>query len=456
MEKEIDFERIKELLESKSFGEIKKILVDMNPADISQLFEEISEDECLILFRLLPKELAAESFVYFDSDIQEKLINDFSDKNLREILDELFLDDTVDIIEEMPANVATRILNNCTDPAKRREINEILRYPEDTAGSIMTVEYVRLKKTMTVKEAFDTIRSTGLDKETVYTCYVTDANRHLEGIVSVRTLLLSPYEAKIKDIMETNIIYVTTTEDKEEVAKQFNKYDLLAIPVVDKETRLVGIVTFDDAIDVMEEEVSEDFAKMAAITPPEDSYFKESVFKHAKNRILWLLILMVSSTITGIIITNYQEAFQNVPVLIAFLPMLMDTGGNCGAQSSTMIIRGMALDEIKLKDFFKALFKEMRIGLLISAALIAVNTIRVLIFNYNEFYMSLILGITLFCTVIIAKMLGCCLPMLAKLLKLDPAIMASPLITTIVDCCTVIIYFSVAVAILPIFTNLTF
>lgn len=444
------FETVKELLEKKSFGKIKNIVIEMNPADISQLFDEITEDECLLVFRLLPKELAAESFVYFDSDIQERLINDFSDKNLKEMFDELFLDDTVDIIEEMPANVATRILNNCGDPARRKMINEILKYPEDTAGSIMTVEYVRLKKSMTVKDAFDTIRKTGVDKETIYTCYVTDDNRHLEGIVSVKALLLAQYEDKIEDVMETNIKFVYTTDDKEDVGKSFNKYDFLALPVVDKEKRLLGIVTVDDAIDVIQEEASEDIAKMAAVTPSETSYFKESVFSHAKNRIFWLLVLMLSSALTGVFITQYEEAFAAFPVLISFLPMLMNTGGNCGAQSSSLIIRGLAIDEIHPKDFFKALFKEIRIGLLVSVVLVAVNTARVLIFYPDSFGIAMVLAISLTFVVVAAKILGCCLPMLAKKLKLDPAIMASPLITTIVDCCAVLVYFNVAVAILKI------
>ena len=444
------FETVKELLEKKSFGKIKNIVIEMNPADISQLFDEITEDECLLVFRLLPKELAAESFVYFDSDIQERLINDFSDKNLKEMFDELFLDDTVDIIEEMPANVATRILNNCGDPVRRKMINEILKYPEDTAGSIMTVEYVRLKKSMTVKDAFDTIRKTGVDKETIYTCYVTDDNRHLEGIVSVKALLLAQYEDKIEDVMETNIKYVYTTDDKEDVGKSFNKYDFLALPVVDKEKRLLGIVTVDDAIDVIQEEASEDIAKMAAVTPSETSYFKESVFSHAKNRIFWLLVLMLSSALTGVFITQYEEAFAAFPVLISFLPMLMNTGGNCGAQSSSLIIRGLAIDEIHPKDFFKALFKEIRIGLLVSIVLVAVNTARVLIFYPDSFGIAMVLAISLTFVVVAAKILGCCLPMLAKKLKLDPAIMASPLITTIVDCCAVLVYFNIAVAILKI------
>ncbi len=444
------FETVKELLEKKSFGKIKNIVIEMNPADISQLFDEITEDECLLVFRLLPKELAAESFVYFDSDIQERLINDFSDKNLKEMFDELFLDDTVDIIEEMPANVATRILNNCGDPVRRKMINEILKYPEDTAGSIMTVEYVRLKKSMTVKDAFDTIRKTGVDKETIYTCYVTDENRHLEGIVSVKALLLAQYEDKIEDVMETNIKYVYTTDDKEDVGKSFNKYDFLALPVVDKEKRLLGIVTVDDAIDVIQEEASEDIAKMAAVTPSETSYFKESVFSHAKNRIFWLLVLMLSSALTGVFITQYEEAFAAFPVLISFLPMLMNTGGNCGAQSSSLIIRGLAIDEIHPKDFFKALFKEIRIGLLVSVVLVAVNTARVLIFYPDSFGIAMVLAISLTFVVVAAKILGCCLPMLAKKLKLDPAIMASPLITTIVDCCAVLVYFNIAVAILKI------
>ena len=358
------------------------------------------------------------------------------------------MDDTVDLIEEMPSNVVKRILKGV--PKKERDvINELLKYPEDSAGTIMTTEFIDLKINMTVKEAFAKIKKTGINNENVYTCYVLDIRRQILGLLDVKDLLLADEDEKIKDIMETNVITVNTLDDKEEVAKKFDKYDLIALPVVDKEERLVGIVTIDDAIDVLQEENTEDFEIMAAITPIEDSYFKTSVFKHAKNRILWLLLLMISATLTGTILTHYEEAFAVLPILVSFIPMIMDTGGNCGSQSSTLIIRGMAMDEIKLKDFFKALWKELRVALLVGSALALVNGLRIFI-QYHDPKLSLVLGLTLIGTVSMAKMLGCILPMLAKKLKLDPAIMAAPLITTIVDTCSILIYFKIAVVIMNI------
>lgn len=449
---EINSTELLEMLEAKQFQALHTKFEEMYAVDIAEFLEDIPEERLLVTFRLLPKDLAAETFVELSADTQEALIRAFSDTELKTIIDELFVDDTVDIIEEMPANVVKRILKN-TDPAMRVSINEILRYPHDSAGSIMTTEFVDLKASMTVEESFRRIRETGPDKETLYTCYITDANRHLEGLVSVRTLLLSDPQVKLEDIMETNIISVTTVEDKEEVAKCFEKYGFLALPVVDAENRLVGIVTVDDAIEVMQEEVSEDFAKMAAITPTEKTYLETSVFSHAKNRILWLLILMLSATFTGILITEYEEAFSAMPLLVSFIPMLMDTGGNCGAQSSTMIIRGLAMDEIRFSDYFRVLFKEIRISLCISITLAVVNALRVLImygFTSNTFMIAVVLGITLIFGVMLAKALGCSLPMLAKKCKLDPAIMASPLITTIVDACSVLIYFNVATLILDL------
>lgn len=438
-------ELILELLTEKRFGELRQILSELNPVDIAFLLGEVPQDSLPPLFRILPKELAADTFVEMDNDEQEVLIHAFSDKELREVMDELFVDDTVDIIEEMPANVVKRILRNI-DPEMRQSVNQILHYPKDSAGSIMTTEYVDLKKQMTVEEAFTRIRKTGVDKETIYTCYVTDSNRKLLGLVSVKMLLLSEKDKIIEDIMETNVIYVNTLDDKEDVAKQFDKYDFLAIPVVDKEDRLVGIVTVDDAMDVIQEETEEDFAKMAAIQQNEESYFKTPSWKHAKNRILWLLVLMLSATVTGEIITHYQNAFAAVPLLVAFIPMLMGTGGNCGAQSSTMVIRGLATDEIRLKDFFRVLFKEIRIALLVSVALAIVNGVRIII-QYGDWRLALVMDLALICTVFVAKALGCVMPMLAQKCKVDPAIMASPLITTIVDACSVLIYFCIATAI---------
>lgn len=441
-------EKIEELLKEKKYVSAAGVLKDMEPADIAILLEECSEEEVLLLYRILPKELAAEVFVEMDPDMQEQLISAFSDKELKEVLDEMYMDDTVDMIEEMPANVVKRILKH-SDPDSRKAINELLKYPKDSAGSIMTIEYVSLRKTMTVEDAFARIRATGVDKETIYTCYVTEGDRRLIGIVSVKTLLLSDKQSLIGDIMETSFISIETTEHQEEVAKKFNKYGFLAIPVVDKENRLVGIVTFDDAMDVIQEETQEDFEIMAAMTPSEDSYFKTSVWEHGKNRIFWLLFLMLSATITGSILTRYEAAFESIPLLVSFIPMIMGTGGNCGSQSSTMIIRGLAVDEIQLKDFWKALFKEVRIALLVSTCLALVNGIRVYIF-YHSMEIAVVLGLTLVATVVLAKAMGCALPMLAKKLNLDPAIMAAPLISTIVDSCSVFVYFNIAMWILPI------
>ena len=436
---------VNELLDSREFGRIRVLFTAMEPADIAELLGEIDEQRLPILFRILPKELAAETFVEMDSDEQELLINAFSERELHDVVEELFVDDAVDIIEEMPANVVKRILRH-TDSEMRNSINEILRYPKDSAGSIMTTEYVSLKKDMTVSEAFDRIRRTGVDKETIYTCYVTDTDRKLIGLVTVKELLLSPYNTVINTIMEKNIISVETLDDKEEVANMFDKYDFMSLPVVDKENRLVGIVTFDDAIDVIQEENTEDIQKMGALQPIEETYLKTPVWRHAKNRIVWLLLLMLSATITGSIIENYEAAFTALPILVAFIPMLMDTGGNCGAQSSTMIIRGLALDEITPKDIMKIMFKEIRIAVVVGLILAAVNTLRIYIMysGQDPLFLSAVTGLSLIATVVIAKMLGGVLPILAKLCKLDPALMASPLITTIVDTCSVIIFFTIA------------
>lgn len=436
---------VNELLDSREFGRIRVLFTAMEPADIAELLGEIDEQRLPILFRILPKELAAETFVEMDSDEQELLINAFSERELHDVVEELFVDDAVDIIEEMPANVVKRILRH-TDSEMRNSINEILRYPKDSAGSIMTTEYVSLKKDMTVSEAFDRIRRTGVDKETIYTCYVTDTDRKLIGLVTVKELLLSPYNTVINTIMEKNIISVETLDDKEEVANMFDKYDFMSLPVVDKENRLVGIVTFDDAIDVIQDENTEDIQKMGALQPIEETYLKTPVWRHAKNRIVWLLLLMLSATITGSIIENYEAAFTALPILVAFIPMLMDTGGNCGAQSSTMIIRGLALDEITPKDIMKIMFKEIRIAVVVGLILAAVNTLRIYIMysGQDPLFLSAVTGLSLIATVVIAKMLGGVLPILAKLCKLDPALMASPLITTIVDTCSVIIFFNIA------------
>lgn len=429
------------LLKEKNLIDLKHYLEAINEPDLVVLLEGLSEKELLLAFRVLPKEKAAETFTYMDSTMQKLLINAFTDSELRDVISELFLDDTVTLIEEMPANVVKRILVN-TDEETRKMINQILQYPKDSAGSIMTIEYVNLKKDMTVGEAITRIRKTGVDKETIYTCYVTD-NRKLIGLVSVKDLLTSDDACMINEIMETNIIYAHTHEDQETVAKLFSKYDFLALPIVDTEGCLVGIVTVDDALDVMQDEATEDISKMAAMSPIEDSYFNTSIFKHAKNRIGWLLVLMLSATITGTIIARYEGAFATIPLLVSFIPMLMDTGGNCGSQSSTLVIRGLALDEIRFKDFFKVVFKEFRISLLVSTILALVNGLRILIM-YKDASLAVVVGLSLMFTVIIAKIVGCMLPLLAKKCKLDPAIMAAPLITTIVDTFSIIIYFSIA------------
>lgn len=441
-------EKVLKLTENKKYSDLQQYLEQLTTQDLALLFEDIDDEDMIKVFRLLPKDEAADVFSYIDPDLQKKLIYSFTDKELKQVVDELYMDDTVDLIEEMPSNVVKRILKNV--PKEEREvINELLKYPEDSAGTIMTTEFIDLKINMTVEEAFEKIRKIGINNETVYTCYVLDIRRKILGIVDIKELLLASKETLIKDIMETNVITVNTLEDKEEVAKKFDKYDFIALPVVDKEERLVGIITVDDAMDVLQEENTEDFEIMAAITPIEDSYFKTSVFKHAKNRILWLLLLMVSATFTGAILTHYEEAFAALPILVSFIPMIMDTGGNCGSQSSTLIIRGMAMDEIKIKDFFRAIWKEIRVALMVGVALAIVNGIRIMI-QYNDIKLAFVLALTLIGTVCMAKMLGCILPMLAKKLKLDPAIMAAPLITTIVDTCSILIYFKIAVAIMQL------
>ena len=447
----MDKELALELIGNKQFAALKSDLQEMNPADLAFLiseldeYEDFSEKQLIMLYRILPKELAAESFTYMDSDTQMKLINIFSDKELRYVIDELYIDDTVDIIEEMPANVVSRILRN-TDPETRKQINELLKYPKDSAGSVMTTEFVYFDREMTVKEAFERIRKIGLVKETVYTCYVTEA-RKLLGVVTVLEMLVADEDERIEDIMETNVISVNTHDDQEIVARTMSKYDFAAIPVVDNENRLVGIVTFDDAMDVLQEENTEDFAKMAAVMPAEDSYFKTSVFQHAKSRIPWLLVLMLSAALTGMISTQFEAQIAMIPMLVSFMPMVMGTGGNCGSQSSTLIIRGMALEEIRLRDFFKVIFKEFRIAFLCSVVLAIVNGARIWI-TYSDPELAIVIALSIIGTVILAKLVGAMLPMAAKAVKLDPAIMATPLITTVVDSCSLLIYFTIATTIL--------
>ena len=441
-------EKINELLEQKNFVELKKYLIIIEPEDIALLLNEIEEEKLAIVFRLLGKDEAAEVFAELDSDIQEKIINALSDKEIKEVIEELYLDDTVDLIEEMPSNIIKRILKNI-NKTDRKIINELLNYPEDSAGSIMTPEFVDLKENMTVAEAFEKIRKVGVDKETIYKCYVLSLKRKLLGVVDVKDMLFANEETPIKEIMKVNIIKVNTLDDQEEVAKKFDKYNEIALPVVDRESRLVGIITIDDAIDVMHEETEEDFEIMAAVTPSEESYFKTSIFKHAKNRFLWLLLLMISSTLSGWIITKYQNVYAAIPVLVSFIPMLMGTGGNCGSQSSTLVIRGLAMDEIEMKDFFRVIWKEIRVAIMVGIILALANGLRIVI-QYKNLELAITIGITIILTVIISKLLGCTLPMIAKKLKLDPAVMAAPVISTIVDTCSVFTFFNVALLIMNI------
>lgn len=436
------------MLEDKKYSTLRDILVTMNPSDVAGLFRGLEEKQIPLMFRLLPKEQAAETFVEMEPDDQELLIRGFSDNELKEVLDELYVDDAADIVEEMPANVVKRILKHA-DPEMRSSINQILRYPDNSAGSIMTTEYVSLRPHMTVEEAILRIRRQGVDKETIYTCYVTEKDRKLIGLVTVKALLLTEDdEMKIEDIMLTNLIYVTTQTDQEEVARMFSKYNFLALPVVDGEHRMVGIVTFDDAMDVMEDEATEDMEIMAAMTPSEKSYLKSSPFDLFKHRIPWLMLLMVSATFTGMIITSFEDALSMLPALTAFIPMLMDTGGNCGSQSSVTVIRALSLDELRFSDLFRVIWKEIRTAVMCGVALACVCFVKVLLVDRllmgNESINVMVNGVvclTLCVTVVIAKFVGCSLPLLAKKLGFDPAVMASPFITTIVDALSLLVYF---------------
>ena len=429
------------LLQQRQYKAVRSILDVMNEVDIASLLSEFDDKELALAFRLIPKDKAAEVFANMDSSMQTYLVEMFSEKELKELLDDLYMDDTVDMLEELPANLVNRILDTVSS-SDRALINQLLNYPEDSAGSIMTTEYVDIRRNMTVAQAMMHIKETGIHKETIYTCYVTE-RRRLIGIVSTKDLMTTDDDILIKDLMETEIISVKTHTDKEEVAKLFTKYDFLAIPVLDTDGLMVGIVTFDDAMDVMVEEATEDITKMAAINPSEKTYFDTSVFTHAKNRIPWLLILMFTSIITGTVITKYENAFAAIPLLVSFIPMLMDTGGNCGSQSSTLIIRGIALSQIRFKDIFRVIFKEFRISLIVGAVLAVTNGVRIMI-QYDDLNLALVIALSLIGTVIIAKLIGCMLPLLASKVNLDPAIMASPLITTLVDIFSILIYFNIA------------
>ncbi len=450
----IEIETIAELLNAREYMRIKQYFSDINPVDAATIITELYEtqgekDRLIIIFRLLPKDIAAETFAHIDSDMQQLLIEAFSDKELRDVLNETFVDDAVDLIEEMPANVVGRILRNA-DLETRNAINQILRYPKDSAGSIMTIEYVDLRRDMTVAEAFEHIKNTGPDKETIYTCYVKDINRKLLGIITVKDLLLAEKDDIIENIMETNVVYVNTHEDQEIVTELFTKYDFLAIPVVDKEERLVGIVTVDDVIDVIQEENTEDIEKMAAITPSDKPYMKTSTFETWKKRIPWLLFLMISATFTGKIISSFQNALTAHVVLNAFIPMLMDTGGNAGGQASVTIIRGLSLGEIEFRDIFKIIWKEFRVAFLCGVTLAVANFIKMLIVDNVSLGVAFVVCLSVVLTVCIAKIVGCTLPMLAKKVGFDPAVMASPFITTIVDAISLVVFFNLAVVMLGI------
>lgn len=440
---EANFTELYELMENQQYKTLREILSQMNPVDVALFLEELPTEKAALFFRTLPKDKAVDTFAELSPEHQEYIINSITDQEVSSIIEDLYVDDAVDMLEELPAIVVKRILKNAK-PETRALINQFLNYNENSAGGIMTAELIDLHKNMTVRDAFQKIRRTAFDKETVYTCYVTDEKRRLEGIVSVKTLFLSKDTDLIEDIMDQDLIFASTTDDKEEVATLFSKYGLLSIPVVDNENRLVGIVTIDDAVDVITEEATEDFHKMAAMAPSDKPYLKTGVLSLSKNRILWLLVLMVSAMITGTVLEKYEAAFAAVPLLVTFIPMLMDTGGNAGSQSATMIIRGMALSEIHLGDFLKVLWKELRVSLVVGFALSVVNYIRLVIKYPGNEMIALTVVISLFATVVIAKSMGCLLPMLAKLIHADPAIMAAPLITTIVDAFSLIIYFTLA------------
>ena len=443
------------MLAEKKYASLRDILVTMNPIDVAGLFDDLEEKQIPVMFRLLPKEQAAETFVEMEPDAQQLLIQGFSDNELREVLDELYVDDAADLVEEMPANVVRRILAQA-DPEMRRSINQILRYPENSAGALMTMEYVSLRPEMTVEEAILRIRRQGVDKETIYTCYVLEKDRTLLGIVTVKDLLLAESDdTEIREIMTEAVISVNTQDDQEEVAKMFSKYNFLALPVVDTENRMVGIVTFDDAMDVMEEEATEDMEIMAAMTPSEKSYLKSTPFDLYKHRIPWLMLLMVSATFTGMIISSFERALALLPALTAFIPMLMDTGGNCGSQSSVTVIRSLSLDELEFSDLLTVMWKEVRTALLCGATLAVLCFAKVLLVDRLlmgnasiSLSVDLVICLALGVTVVIAKIVGCTLPLLAKKLGFDPAVMASPFITTIVDALSLLVYFLFAKTIL--------
>jgi len=436
-------EDLLKLVEEKKYRQLKESLLELNEVDIALFIEELDPDRTVVVFRMLPKSIGAAVFAELEIEEQEHIINRITDKELSEIVEDLYVDDAVDMLEELPATVVRRVLEN-TKPETRKVINQFLNYPENSAGSIMTAEYVGLKRNMTVEESFAYIRKHGIDSEMIYTCYVMGEKRQLEGVVTVKDLLMNPYNALVGDIMEDHVIKVSTAMDQEEVVDTMIKYDLLSMPVVDSEDRLVGMITVDDVMDVMEEEATEDIEKMAAMLPSEKPYLKTGVFELAKNRIPWLLFLMLSSTLSGAILERYEAAFAVIPLLVSFTPMLMNTGGNSGSQSSAMIIRGMSLGEIEPRDIFQVIWKEIRVGFIAGSILALANFIRLMIQYPGNTMICIVVVMSVFVTVVIAKTIGCTLPIAAKVLKMDPAIMAGPLITTIVDAVSLIVYFNLA------------
>ena len=438
-----------ELIEKKKFIELREILIEMNEVDISEFLETLEIEKMTVVFRMLPKEISSEVFAFLESDTQEHIINSVTDSELSEIIEDLFVDDAVDLLEELPAYVVKRVLKNAKSET-RNLINQFLRYEENSAGNIMTAEFIHLRKNMTVDSAFEKVRKVARDMETIYTCYVTDEGRRLEGVVSIKNMILSDPNVLLGEIMEDDVISVSTDDDREEVAALFSKYGLLSLPVVDHERRLVGIVTVDDAVDVINEEATEDFEIMAAMRPSEKPYLRTGVFSLAKNRIMWLLVLMISAMLTGKVLEKFESAFAAFPLLVTFIPMLTGTGGNAGSQSSTLIIRGMALSEISMKDIGRVIWKEIRVSVLVGFALSAVNYARLLMMYPDNALLAFVVALSLFATVIIAKVTGCILPMLARLVNADPAIMAAPIITTLVDVFALVFYFTMAQKILNI------
>lgn len=436
-----------QLIDARKFKQVREIIQEMNVVDVAEFISDIGDDpRCLLVFRLLPKETAADVFAYLDSDVQGKIVVGITDKELRGIIDELFLDDTVDFIEEMPASIVKRVIS-VTDPATRRNINQLLMYPEDSAGSLMTIEFMKLDAKWSVKQGIEKVRKQSADKESIDNLFVTDNRRHLRGIIGLRDLLVGNDDEIIEELMETDVLAVNTHIHQEDVADTFKKYDLVSIPVVDNEDRLVGIITIDDIVDVMEEETTEDIYKMAAMQPIDESYNDAGVFTLARKRILWLAILMISATFTGMIIESYQAALASHVLLAAFIPMLMDTSGNAGSQSSVSIIRALTLGEVEFKDIFRIVWKEFRVSILVGVGVAILNYVRIMIM-YRDHTTALIVSLTLIVSVIAAKFVGCTLPLLATKIKLDPALMASPMITTIVDAVALLVYFNIASALL--------